>query len=174
VDAPSTLADKRLVVERVLPKTSNVKAVWVPCDFEQDKLRGRLLDSGLDPTRPSVVAWIGVTMFLTRDAIAATFADLAALCAPRSQLIFDYVDADVVTGESHWPGARRVARTVARRGEPYRTGFESANIEAFMAKYGFTCEDHARTPALLQRYAPTVGNSSAVNDWLAICTARRS
>ncbi|HEX5143912.1 MAG TPA: SAM-dependent methyltransferase [Mycobacterium sp.] len=173
IDTPATQKDKRLVAEPLLPGASRAKVVWVPCDFEHDSLSDRLLGSGFDPSQPSVITWIGVTMFLTPQAIAATFADLSALCAPGSQLAFDYIDANVVTGDSRSRGARRVARTVARRGEPYRTGFAAPEVEALVADYGFTCREHARTSALLRRYAPEQAHTATDNDWLAVATAQR-
>lgn len=45
---------------------------WVPCDFEKDRLPERLKAGRFDPARRCVVAWIGVTMFLSKDAITAT------------------------------------------------------------------------------------------------------
>lgn len=173
VDAPSTLSDKRTLMEQLSAPAGAATAVWVPCDFEHDHLRQRLVDCGFDPTRPSVIVWIGVSMFLTHEAIAVTLADLAAVCAPQSQLVMDYIDEDVVTGQSRWGGARRVARNVARRGEPYRTGFTQTAVDVLLSEYGFSCMDHARTPALAQRYAPTSADSSTVNDWLAVCRARK-
>ncbi|MCZ0730726.1 class I SAM-dependent methyltransferase [Mycolicibacterium iranicum] len=175
VDAPSTLSDKRTLLDAHLPSPAdNARTVWVPCDFEHDQLQQRLLDCGFDPARPCVVAWIGVTMFLTREAIAATLADLAALCAPHSRLVLDYIDEDVVTEASRWAGARRVARSVARRGEPYRTGFTQEGIVFLLAQHGFACTDHARAPSLAQRYTSTSDNPAKGDDWLTVCAARRN
>jgi O-methyltransferase involved in polyketide biosynthesis len=71
-----------------------------------------------------------------------------------SRLIFDYIDADVITRKTQWKGARRAARTTALRGEPYRSGFSSTDVDSLFSSRGFECHEHARTPALLQRYAP--------------------
>lgn len=173
VDAPTTLAHKRAVSERLLPNRCNGQTVWVPCDFEHDSLRERLLTNGLDSTRPSLIIWIGVSLYLTRRAIETTLADLAALCAPGSQLVIDYIDADVVTGDARWKSARRAARGVALRGEPYRTGFTPTDVDALFATYGFQCREHVRTPALLHRYAPAQVSSQVGNDWQVITTAQR-
>ena len=173
VDAPSTQEEKRAIAEQLLSDGYNSHVTWVPCDFEHDALRERLLSSGFDPTRPSLVAWIGVSLYLTRDAIAATLVDLAALCAPRSQLVLDYIDADVITGKTQWKGARRAARAVALRGEPYRSGFTSTDVDALLAAHGFECGEHRRTPELLQRYAPAHVSRPVGNHWQAITTAQR-
>ena len=173
IDAPTTLTAKR-DLDATNPRPQKAaEVVWVPCDFEYDRLSTLLLESGYDRTRPSVVVWMGVTMFLTHETISSTLADLSGLCAPQSRLIFDYVDPDVITGESRWPGARRVARAVTRRGEPYRTGLTSADAEQLIAGVGFTADQHLRTPALEQRYAPSQGGSRGRSDWLAVCAATR-
>jgi methyltransferase (TIGR00027 family) len=173
VDAPSTLKDKRVISEELLRGGEGSQVTWVPCDFEHDALRERLLSSGFDPTRPSLVVWIEVSLYLTPDAITTTLADLATLCAPRSQLVFDYIDANVITGKTRWKGARRAARAVALRGEPYRSGFTSTDVGSLLAAHGFECHEHVRTPELLQRYAPAHVSRPAGNDWQAITTAQR-
>jgi methyltransferase (TIGR00027 family) len=173
VDTPPTQQHKRTVYERLLPAPRNCQTVWVPCDFESDPLRERLLANGYDPTRPGLINWLGVIPYLTRHAIDTTLADLAALCAPSSRLVLDYIDADVPTGHTRWKSARRQARTVALGGEPYRTGFAATDLNALLAAHGFECREHTRIPALLQRYDPAHVSRLAGDDWLAIATAQR-
>jgi methyltransferase (TIGR00027 family) len=173
VDAPSTQRDKRATTERLLRTDHAHKIVWVPCDFETDALSERLRDSGFDPARRSMIAWIGVTMFLSREAIDTTLTDLAALCAPASQLVFDYIDPAVVSGHNASASARRVARTVAESGEPYRTGFTTTDIDAVLTGHGFRPCDHAATPELQQRYSSTRTDPPNGKDWLTILTAQR-
>ncbi|MGB6208432.1 class I SAM-dependent methyltransferase [Mycobacterium sp.] len=171
VDAPTTQQDKRAAIGN-LP--DNGRTVWVPCDFEDGVLRGRLLGSGFDPDRRSVIAWIGVTPYLTGQAIDQTLADLAALCAPGSHLVLDYIEADVATATSRWASARRVARLVARRGEPYRSGFTAAGLDTLLAAHGFTSREHASVSTLLRRYDPAGERGLADDDWLAIACAQRT
>jgi O-methyltransferase involved in polyketide biosynthesis len=63
VDVPSALTDKRAVSEKLLPNGDSAQVAWVPCDFEHDELRERLLSSGFDSHRPSVIVWIGVSPY---------------------------------------------------------------------------------------------------------------
>lgn len=171
VDAPATQADKRPVTERLSRSLNRI--VWVPCDFEQEALYKRLVASGFDPARPSVVVWLGVSPYLTARAIDNTLADVAALCAPGSRLIVDYVNADVVTATPRWKSARRVARVVARRGEPYRSGFTAADLDALLAAHDFKTREHVTVPTLLQRYDPNGARRLADDDWLGIASAER-
>lgn len=173
VDTPANQHYKHAVSEKLRPDHSQNQIIWVPCDFEKDQLRDRLLTNGFDPTRPSLVVWNGVTLYLTRDAIVQVLGDLAVLCVPGSRLVFDYIDADVITGQTPSTGARRAARGVARRGEPFRSGFTSSEMDTLCADYGFRCREHLRTQALLQRYAPN-GHGELVNDWQTMTTAQRA
>lgn len=173
VDAPATQKDKRQVTQRLLPASAIAETVWVLCDFEDSVLQRRLIDSGFDPARPSVVVWLGVSMYLTGHAIDTTLDDLAALCAPGSRLVVDYIDANVITARPRWKSARRVARLVARRGEPYRSGFTAAELDALFAAHGFKGADHATVSSLLQRYDPADMRKLADDDWLGIATAQR-
>jgi len=174
VDAPATQEKKRIVFDQLRHSGSD-KIIWVPCDFERDTLQQRLLANGFDPNRRCLVVWAGVTAYLTREAIEATVADLAALCSPGSQLVFDYIDADVVTGGlSRTAGARRAAWLAARRGEPFRTGFTSADIDNLLAANGFECSAHVSLIDLLQNYAPTQLRRLSGCDWQTIASAKRN
>src|SRR5204863_6145001 len=63
----------------------------VPVDFEAgDAWWERLTASGFDPGRPAVVASTGVSMYLTKDAIAATLRQVAAL-APGATLAMSFM-----------------------------------------------------------------------------------
>jgi methyltransferase (TIGR00027 family) len=177
VDAPTTQAAKRAVIERLRPDKCNDQTVWVPCDFERDRLREKLLANGFDPTKRSLIAWIGVTGYLTEHAIDTTLADLAVLCARGSQLVVDYINPDVITDNGRPAGVRRLARargSAARRGEPFRTRWTATDADALLASHGFQCCDHVRAPQLLQRYAPTHFRRAPTCGRLAITTAQRT
>jgi methyltransferase (TIGR00027 family) len=173
VDAPTTQADKRAVIEQLRSTRTLDQTVWVPCDFEHDTLRERLRAKGFDPTRPSLIIWIRVTVYLTPHAIDATLADLAAVCAPGSRLAFDYIDSDGITGGNRSAGVLRWAGSSTRHGEPFRTRFTAAGVDALLASHGLACGEHLRVPELLQRYAPTYFKRPPMDDRMAITTAQR-
>ena len=78
VDAPPTQAAKREVIARSgLTVGGDVR--YVPCDFERDSLPDRLREHGFDPGVPSLIAWWGVSFFLTEEGVRQTVADVASL-----------------------------------------------------------------------------------------------
>jgi len=62
---------------------------FVPVDFERDELDGALRQSGFRADQPACVSWMGVTMYLTADAVLNTLGTVAGFAA-GSCLCFDY------------------------------------------------------------------------------------
>ena len=61
-------------------------------DFTKDSFAQRLMAAGFDPSVKSFFSWLGVTYYLSKEAIDQTLAGLSSLCAPGSSLVFDYPD----------------------------------------------------------------------------------
>jgi methyltransferase (TIGR00027 family) len=67
VDHPASQQDKRRRLEEAqIPVPPNV--THVPLDFENGSLADGLAAHGFDPALPAVVAWLGVSMYLTPPA----------------------------------------------------------------------------------------------------------
>ncbi|MET0210034.1 MAG: class I SAM-dependent methyltransferase, partial [Burkholderiaceae bacterium] len=88
VDHPGTqrwkrqlLAEARIAVPPAL--------AFVPADFEHDDLGAALRQAGFQADEPACVSWMGVTMYLTAEAVLATL-DTVAGFAEGSCLCFDY------------------------------------------------------------------------------------
>jgi methyltransferase (TIGR00027 family) len=172
VDAPMTQELKRRIVrERGLVPKGNV--VYVPCDFERNVLGDRLAAAGFDRTRPSLVLWMGVCFFLSPDKAHAALAEIAALTAPGSRAIWDYMDEAVINGTSDAVGAMRVRRIVNRRGEGYSFGLTHAGAEAFVEN-GFSVLEHLRTPQLATRFSGREGVWCSTDDFMGVIVAERT
>ncbi len=63
--------------------------VFAPVDFERQTLRECLARAGFNFARTAVFSWIGVTMYLTLDAIDATLRTISE-CVPGSQVALSY------------------------------------------------------------------------------------
>jgi methyltransferase (TIGR00027 family) len=172
VDAPTTQQEKRRLLARA-NRAVDARVRWVACDFERDRFPERLRQAGFDPTRPCLVVWIGVSVYLTRPAIDHTLADLATISAPGSLLVTDYGDPEIVTGTHRLVGARRTARLVRRRGEPWRTALSLAELTDALNATDFSVRDHARVPELAKRYAPNGQPWCSTDDFLGVLTAER-
>ena len=75
---------------------------FVPVDFETDSWWDRLLANGFDPKQPAVVASLGVSMYLTRDATSAMLRQISTL-SPGSTLAMTYMLPVELVGPEEQP-----------------------------------------------------------------------
>ncbi len=122
----------------------------VPVDLEGDWW-GSLLTAGLDPARPAGVASTGVTMYLTAEAVEATFRHVAGL-APGSTFVTSFLRPleDVVPEEQE---QLRIAMNGARAaGTPFLSFYTPPRILALAHETGFHEARHVSAADLEQRY----------------------
>ena len=121
VDHPASQDFKRAALRAAdIPVPDNVQ--FVPADLSADSLTECLNRAGFDASAPAVVAWLGVTMYLTGGAIAETLTAVAGF-APGSELITDYLLPEDARDEAGALYGRLVAQASAERGEPWRSFF---------------------------------------------------
>ncbi|WP_437832744.1 class I SAM-dependent methyltransferase [Sorangium sp. So ce1153] len=124
----------------------------VPVDFEAgDAWWERLAASGFDSGRPAVVASTGVSMYLTRDAIATTLRQVAAL-APGSTLAMSFLLPIEQTDPEMRPWIERAAEGARANGTPFISFFTPAEMLALAREAGFRAVEHVSAAALGQRY----------------------
>ena len=142
VDHPGTQQWKRdHLAAAGIPVPDSVS--FVAMDFERDSLAGRLAEARFDPSRPALVSWLGVTMYLTQAAISQTFAEIGGF-APGTQLITDYMlpaGLRDVTGRDY---VDLVAPAAADWGEPWLTFFAPGDMTALLEGHGFGAVEHVR------------------------------
>ena len=135
VDHPATQEWKRgLLAAAAISIPSTL--TYAPVDFEQHTLADGLAQAGFDSRIPTFFSWLGVTMYLTEDAINATLRFAAS--TPRGGGIsFDY---GVARSRLGWTGRlalRALSRRVAAAGEPFQTLFDPDEIRGRLTSFGF-------------------------------------
>jgi len=116
---------------------------FVAMDFERDSLAGRLGQAGFDPSRPALVSWLGVTMYLTQAAISQTLAEIGGF-APGTQLVTDYMLPAGLRDETGQTYADLVAPAAAERGEPWLTFLAPGDMSALLEGHRFGAVEHVR------------------------------
>lgn len=124
----------------------------VPVDFEAgDAWWERLAASGFDASRPAVVASTGVSMYLSKDAIAATLQRVASL-APGSTLAMSFLLPIDLADPAVRPGLERAEKGARASGTPFISFFTPAAMLAFGRQAGFREVAHISAAALTERY----------------------
>ncbi|MEU8173047.1 class I SAM-dependent methyltransferase [Microbispora hainanensis] len=136
VDHPDTQCWKREALARAgIPVPPLL--TYVPADMEAGECPvDRLVAHGLDLARPAFASWLGVTVYLTREAVARTLAGLGRL-APGSEIVMDHLLPEALRG----PRARAYAETlmplVAEGGEPWLTFLSPREAADLLEEHGF-------------------------------------
>jgi methyltransferase (TIGR00027 family) len=150
VDHPASQAWKRMRL-RELNIESPPNLVFAPVDFESQTLHERLEASGFDFGQRAVFSWIGVTMYLTLEAIRATLATVASAPAgTRIVLTYNRPTAALTgLGLAFDTAIRKVADEV---GEPFVSLFEPAEVERLLRDQGFDKIIHFGPDEAIQTY----------------------
>lgn len=132
VDHPATQAWKRDRLEGA----GAGDVIFVPIDLETEALTQNLVEYGFDVTRPAFVSWLGVTMYLTREAIGAALAALGAL-APGTEIVLEYMLPQELRDEAGQTYVDLVAPVSAERGEPWLTFLSPQQMAELLDAHGF-------------------------------------
>ena len=124
----------------------------VPVDFEAGgSWCEQLNTAGFDAAQPAVVASTGVSLYLTRDAIAATLRQIAAL-APGSTLAMTFILPLALADPEERPGYEAAERGARASGTPFISFFTPPEMLAMAREAGFRDVRHVSTADLTQRY----------------------
>ena len=98
--------------------------------------------------------WLGVTPYLTEEAVFATLGELARLPG-GTEVVFDYANPrDAINEASARNFHREMAERVAASGEPFRGYFNSGELHARAREFGFVEIEDLDRAALVARYLP--------------------
>ena len=151
IDQPTTQAWKR---QRLADLDYDIPdwLQFVPVDFEAGaSWRDQLVDSDFDSAEPAFIASTGVSMYLTRDAVAATLRQVAAL-APGSTLAMSFLlpleSLDIDEGRT----ARGAELGARAEGTPWMSFFTPEEMLELARDAGLVDARHVPGARLAERY----------------------
>jgi methyltransferase (TIGR00027 family) len=150
VDHPATQEWKRQKLAAAgiaIPPTLTFAAI----DFEHQTLADGLARAGFDRTAPTFFSWLGVTMYLTEDAVMQTLEYIAST-GSGGGVIFDYALPAASLGWVERMALKALANRVAAVGEPFKTAFDPAPLHQRMTAMGFRSIADLGGPELNARY----------------------
>ena len=150
VDHPATQQWKRdLLRQKDVSAPANL--THVACDFERTSLTDALSRAeAFDRRERAYFSWLGVVVYLTTDAIEATFRNVLSL-ARGSQIIFD-APVPSKTDDPRREQWLAAARRAAAAGEPMITSLPLEQWKGWLASVGFTRVVHITPEQTYERY----------------------
>ena len=150
VDHPATQGWKRARLSEIAVAAPDW-VTYAPVDFEHETIRDGLARAGFDFAKPAMLAWLGVTPYLTREAVMATLAFIATL-AKGSEVVFDYAEPTHNHDETQRAHFAAMAARVAQAGEPFKSFYEAEPLSRDLKALGFSLAEDWNTDALNARY----------------------
>ena len=121
-------------------------------DFERgESWVERLKTSGFDAKKPALISSLGVSMYLTKDAIAATLKQLAGL-ASGTTFVMSFLLPIELTDPEVRPGVEAAERGARAAGTPWLSFFTPDEMLALARESGFREVRHVSAAALGDRY----------------------
>ena len=153
IDHPMTQRDKRRrLAEAKIEEPAHLS--FVALDFDKNTLTQALERAALDRAERVFVVWLGVTPYLTQDAVFTTLGDLARL-EGGAEVVFDYANPSHAIADAKVRSSHEVlVAGVAEVGEPFRCMLETAELHARARDLGYVDIEDLDRAALVARYLP--------------------
>ena len=159
IDHPAT---QRLKIERLESCGVSTDGMHnlVSADLGEESLDSALSRSNFDRNKPAFLSWLGVTMYLSREANMSTLESIARYCAPGSSLVFSYVDQSIFEGmpSGDAKDVIELKERVKSVGEPFVSGFHPSSLERELNDIGFELEEDIDDVQIIERCDPSDAN----------------
>ena len=125
---------------------------FVPVDFEaRESWQDALGAAGFDTRRPAIVASTGVSMYLSKEANAATLRQVASM-APGSMLAMTFLLPLEMADPDVRPGLEMAEKGARASGTPFISFFTPPEMLALARENGFRDAQHISADTLTERY----------------------
>jgi methyltransferase (TIGR00027 family) len=151
VDHPASQAWKRERVA-VLGITVPPTLHYAPIDFERSTLTEGLTRAGLKRNEPAFFTWLGVTQYLTQEAVRRTLREVAALSTAEGTLVMEFIAPARTLSDEDAALSNSLAEASAKVGEPWLSFFTSEDMQEALTQAGFRSVEHFGPAEAFDRY----------------------
>lgn len=154
VDHPDTQRLKRQRLQ-ACGVAASPSVHFIEADLATEDLGTALARSSFDPTRPAFFSWLGVTMYLTREANLAALRSIASCTSAHSELVFTYIDeAALAPGHAAAEAFHKLRSDVSAAGESFLSGFDPATLQGLLLDTGLRLKEDLDGHQAIARYDP--------------------
>jgi len=155
IDHPATQSYKLERIAQCGLRPSS-RTQFLAADLGAETVEEVLSRSSFDPTQPAFFSWLGVTMYLAREANLACLGSIARAAAPGSELVFTYIDqaAFAVDSRDSDSAFAQMQRRVGSVDEPFVSGFDPSALADELLGFGLRLQEDLGNRELLRRFDP--------------------
>jgi methyltransferase (TIGR00027 family) len=169
IDSPATQNLKRARLTEcghALPDSVH----FIAADLSQETLSAALARSAFNTLELTFFSWLGVTMYLSREANLSTFRSIGACSPAGSEVVFTYMDERVF--EAPPEGFRDMQDRVAAIGEPFISGFNPSALAKELEACGLRIIEDLNGSEAAARYDRVGKNSWGLPPFSHMAIAR--
>jgi methyltransferase (TIGR00027 family) len=169
LDHPDTQSRKQRIVRRRLgglPKNVD----YIALNVTRGDLR-ELLAHGFDPRARALFVLEGFLWYVTPEVAGKLLRTIAAIAAPGSRVIFDYILPSVVDGSCELEGAQAHRAYCADRREPILSGIDPSELPRYLHEHGLRFVDDVDHQMLAKRYTRSSHRPIKIYPFLRIAVA---
>jgi methyltransferase (TIGR00027 family) len=124
---------------------------FVPIDFERASIPGALRATDFTFAARTLCSWMGVTQYLTRDALEATFRFVLSL-PPSSEVVFSFILPQEAVSGIEAEALAVAAQRAAEVGEPWLSRLRGYELALRLRSMGFSHTIHLTPEQARERY----------------------
>ncbi|MGG0201999.1 class I SAM-dependent methyltransferase [Bacillus anthracis] len=140
VDHPSTQQFKKERIEEAEFETPN-NLHFISMDFTKGFSYEQLQNEGFE-NKKTFFSLLGVTYYLTKEELSSLIECLFAMVPEGSSIVFDYPDENLFTEKGLSNRVENMVKMAAIGGEPMKSCFSYAEMEALLEKAGLLIYEH--------------------------------
>jgi methyltransferase (TIGR00027 family) len=125
---------------------------FVPIDFERQTLAESLGVGGFNRSAMAFFSWLGVTQYLTREAVLRTLREITGVAAHGSELVMQFIVPPTKLSETERNLVTALASRAAEVCKPFLSYFETDDLEAHLRQIGFEAIIHFGPDEAAERY----------------------
>ena len=150
VDHPSTQSWKKTLLDEAgIPEPPEL--TFAPADFETITLQDSLIAAGFRMDQPACFSWLGVTHYLTEQAVLNTLRFVASLPAGTS-MTFDFRVLPELLNPIDRVLMDYLAQYFSAMGESWQSAFDPAALQTVLLEMGFASATEITAATLNFRY----------------------
>jgi methyltransferase (TIGR00027 family) len=136
IDHPDSQAAKRSRLQKWgIAAPDNLEFISV--DLGRETVSAALARSRYKPDRRAFFSLMGITQYLSREALATTLQSITRVAAPGSELVLSYLQPRHLVDPAHLADYDRGVRWSARQGEPFLSLYDPAEFPQEVCAFGY-------------------------------------
>jgi methyltransferase (TIGR00027 family) len=172
IDHPDTSNFKRARLHKHVKKFP-VNILFYQADFNKQSLDEVAAHSKIDFNVPTTLIWEGVTNYLTRTSIDATFRFTRNLTRDFN-IIFTYIEKAVLDSPAGYEGAEKVRDILKHNEENWTFGFNPEELPGYLSRYDLKIIEDVNAAEYRKKYMPERREINSGYEFYRVASAKRS